>query len=375
MRIDHYRAQTAVLDRAEIRLKRVAIHYTCHIMPSDSARATNAIRPLSLVTSSGERVAQHYAEQLSSPLPIDHVEEIEADIKSMWRNRLCGPRMKARDAKAFVEFFRTIGFTYKYKPYGVKIASPFGYCIFDLKQGQGFSFQIHSKPKLEAFHVLSVKPGGFVFVCSQSEWERDGLTCVQRWTRGDTSTLACPYAWFPFPGDTIVIADCNVVHSAVGCVIEEYANCSTDAVVRLYDQNERKHSDYLPQSHPSVAQLLNAGHAEPPTHSVSRDGSSWRSSQLDEGGPIIDVAHRIQGQRLKLSKDQTFAVAAKTNAVTTLICVRGSLECLLCGVSALMAPGDIVTIPPGWGATLHAGQPATLAVHSVAPGQIFQDWG
>ncbi|MBW3591337.1 MAG: hypothetical protein KY393_05770 [Actinobacteria bacterium] len=250
-------------------------------MPSDSARTTNATLPLRLDTSSGENLAQQYAGQLSSPLPIDQVEKIEADIKSMWRNRLCERRMKAREAKAFVEFFRTIGFTYKYKPYGVKIASPFGYCVFDLKQGQGFSFQIHSKPKLEAFHVLSVKPGGFIFVCSQSEWERDGLPCVQRWARGDTSTLACPYAWLPSPGDTIVIADCNVVHSAVGCVLEEYAHCSTDAVVRLYDQNERKHSDSLPQAHPSVAPLRNAGPADPPAHAVFRAGRSGRRASTE----------------------------------------------------------------------------------------------
>jgi len=41
----------------------------------------------------------------------------------------------------------------------------------------------------------------------------------------------------PSPGDVFVVNDLNIVHTVIGCVLEEFANVSADMVDRLYDQN------------------------------------------------------------------------------------------------------------------------------------------
>jgi hypothetical protein len=41
----------------------------------------------------------------------------------------------------------------------------------------------------------------------------------------------------PQPGDVVVIDRLRVVHSVIGCVLDEFANDSTDLVDRLFDQN------------------------------------------------------------------------------------------------------------------------------------------
>lgn len=322
--------------------------------------------------STGDLLAQHYAAKLSSPLPIEEVEAIECSLKQAWADRLLTSRMRARDACAFVDFFRTVGFTYKYKPYGVKISAPFGYSLFDLNPDQGFSFQVHSQPKLEAFHVLAVKPHGFVFVCSQEEWEAGGRANVEHWATGERP-LRSPYACCPTAGDTIVISDSNVVHSAAGCVLEEYANCSTDAVVRLFDQNERR-SLQLPSKHPYVEDLLQEGHTGLPKYSVTRSHDSWSKFKVGPDAPIIDVPGCVQGRRLKLQEGQTYDIDPKPDCVTSVVAASGALECTVAETAFTAGSGQIVTIPPGWPATLVATQDTTVAMHCVSTSQILQDW-
>jgi hypothetical protein len=44
----------------------------------------------------------------------------------------------------------------------------------------------------------------------------------------------------PTPGDVFVIDKLGVVHTVIGCILEEFATVSTDMVDRLHNQNEGK---------------------------------------------------------------------------------------------------------------------------------------
>lgn len=44
-------------------------------------------------------------------------------------------------------------------------------------------------------------------------------------------------AFRPSPGDVFVISELGVVHTVIGCILEEFATVSTDMVHRLHDQN------------------------------------------------------------------------------------------------------------------------------------------
>jgi len=57
---------------------------------------------------------------------------------------------------------------------------------------------------------------------------------------GESNAAYDPYRFEPRPGDVFVISELGVVHTVVGCVLEEYATVSTDMVERLYDQNAGK---------------------------------------------------------------------------------------------------------------------------------------
>src|ERR1019366_3080482 len=69
----------------------------------------------------------------------------------------------------------------------------------------------------------------------QYEPERFG-----RWLSGSRDQFFDQRAFRPSPGDVFVISELGVVHTVIGCVLEEYATVSTDMVERLHDQNDGK---------------------------------------------------------------------------------------------------------------------------------------
>jgi hypothetical protein len=136
------------------------------------------------------------------------------------------------------EFQKDIGLLCKYKSYAIKCASPLGYSIFLQNEGEGFSFQRHITHKTEVFHILDVKPGGYVFICDFKDWEQ----CYDResfsaWLAGGADERYERFRYRPQPGDVFTISELGVVHTVVGCVLEEFATVSTDMVDRLHDQN------------------------------------------------------------------------------------------------------------------------------------------
>src|SRR5690349_13698794 len=116
---------------------------------------------------------------LARPRPYAEVEDLEGALLSLWRDVLSGSVEDLGELEACSAFFSRIGFLHKYKTYGVKVALPFGYSLFDLHPGRGFSFQVHEEPKLEGFHVLRAKTGAFLYVADLDEWEAEGRAWAQ----------------------------------------------------------------------------------------------------------------------------------------------------------------------------------------------------
>ncbi len=174
---------------------------------------------------------------LRKDLPILSLERIEFLLKRVLGN-LLARSVDGPTARSLARFQRGLGFLMKYKPYGVKAASPLGFSRFLLFPGQGFSFQRHVTHKIEAFHILQTLPGGFVFLCEYEEWER----CYEpaafaSWLAGAADARLERHRVTPKPGDVFLIDRLGLVHTAIGCLLEEFATVSTDMVDRLHDQN------------------------------------------------------------------------------------------------------------------------------------------
>jgi len=195
-----------------------------------------------------ERLAGHglevlpaLAAYLASDLPIAVLEGYEAVWKAVMRRELAG-EVSGEGARTLAAFQRQVGLLLKYKSYAIKASSPLGYSIFLQNPGEGFSFQRHLTHKTEVFHILDVHPGGFVFLCTSDEWRR----CYDRerfaaWLAGDRSDPEYERYRFPArPGDVFVLDRLGIVHTVIGCILEEFATISTDMVDRLHDQNQGK---------------------------------------------------------------------------------------------------------------------------------------
>ena len=176
-------------------------------------------------------------EFLRRDLPIDQTERLEELLKAVLRTAMSRP-MAGADARRIAQFQKELGFILKYKSYAIKAATPVGYSIFLQKEREGFSFQRHVVHKLEVFHILSVKPGGYVFLCDFGDWKRVyEEDSFERWLNGEQNAAYERYKFVPEPGDVFIISELGVVHTVMGCVLEEYATVSTDMVERLHDQN------------------------------------------------------------------------------------------------------------------------------------------
>jgi mannose-6-phosphate isomerase-like protein (cupin superfamily) len=179
--------------------------------------------------------------RLTSDLPIDELERVEAEFKAILEEA-SRSTVSAAEAREIALFQQQVGFLLKYKPYAVKCASPLGYSIFLQNAGEGFSFQRHTEHKVEVFHILEVLPGGYAFMCSFEEWEDVyEAEAFARWLEGASDERYDRFRIDLSPGDVLVIDHLNVVHTILGCVVEEFATVSTDMVDRLHDQNTRAH--------------------------------------------------------------------------------------------------------------------------------------
>jgi mannose-6-phosphate isomerase-like protein (cupin superfamily) len=179
--------------------------------------------------------ASAYLEQ--HDLSIDAVERVEDAVKRTIETLVSAPG-SLETTEALARSMKRIGFLHKLKSYAVKAASPLGYSVFFQRPGEGFSFQRHITHKIEIFHILAAPAGGYAFLCDHDSWKAAyDPDRFQRWLAGAADPTYERFRHLPEPGDLIVIDRLNVVHTVIGCVLEEFATISTDMVDRLYDQN------------------------------------------------------------------------------------------------------------------------------------------
>ena len=153
----------------------------------------------------------------------------------------CTLDLSGENARKIAQFQKNIGFLIKFKSYTVKATIPLGYTIFLHEPKEGFSFQIHKDHKVEVFHILKVMPGGYVFLCTYEDWKKTyDEESFSKWLEGESVPKYDRFKFVPTPGDVIVVNDLNIVHTVIGCILEEFANVSADMVDRLYDQNLAK---------------------------------------------------------------------------------------------------------------------------------------
>jgi hypothetical protein len=177
------------------------------------------------------------ARHLATDAPIEVAERFEAILKSVLAEQLRGG-VTGPAARRVARFQQEAGFLFKYKSYAIKCATPLGYSVFFQRPGEGFSFQRHVTRKTEVFHVVDVQPGGYAFVCAYEDWVRAyDPGSFAAWLAGAPDARYDRFRFDVRPGDVFVIDQLNVVHTVIGCSLEEFATVSTDMVDRLHDQN------------------------------------------------------------------------------------------------------------------------------------------
>lgn len=336
------------------------------IARGNSERALTSVDPLD------PNVALAFTTALAVPRHFDEVERIERASKDLFHEVLSADQ-PADDAlvAAFIEFFYKVGFLFKFKPYGVKIASPFGYSVFDLHDGLGFSFQLHTEPKFEAFHILHARDQSFVYLSSRAEWEAKGHLAAQAWVLNRRS-LASHYAFRPEPGDVVRISSTEVVHSVVGCTLEEFATCSVDAVERLFDQNPRSNVP-LPWKLPRLAAMLRLLHPNHPRRLLSRSDDGWKTLALTDE-PILEVPGQLLGRRVALAPDAAVNIPVPSGWLTVVVPVTNSVRCSVDGRSWFVQPGQLLATPGGREVVVRSDRAGLLSVHSIARALVLRDW-
>lgn len=322
-------------------------------------------------------------ELLREDLPIGQTERLEAILKTVLLNAFQGP-VSGPDARRIAQFQKSLGFILKYKSYAVKAASPLGYSIFLQTAGEGFSFQRHIVHKLEVFHILAVKPGGYVFLCDSGHWNRVYRPeSFARWLAGEPDAAYDPYRFVPRPGDVFVISELRVVHTVIGCVLEEYATVSTDMVERLHDQNSGRP---IPASFNRANSEAALRELEAPPASRIVSGNEDRRFHEISPEPVPG------GERILLCdsfvRAARYRIGPHTETATFEDDRRAaSLRIFACHGSIAMAdrsesgkqprvefgPGDLFLIPPGirYSLTNESGGYLEYSEHLIAPGVAF----
>lgn len=287
---------------------------------------------------------------LRQDLPIVELEKQESVFKQVVRGLV---ETYPNDVDVWMAIAKTqqeIGLLCKYKSYGVKACTPLGYAIFLLNEGEGFSFQNHLDFKVELFHVLRVLPHGYAFIASADEW--NDLYREERfkdWFEGKDIGEYERFRINPIPSDVIKVDTTGIVHTAIGCILEEYANTSTDMVQRLYDQNA---GCKIPEqfSRAFVENYLNT--ISVPDHStlVSIDAAHVREQ--------IDVQEMEYGRKIVLHDTsdflavRTFIAPAKSEQITcgdrylSLYITEGEGELRVADQMIAVKKGDPVLLVP-----------------------------
>ena len=332
-----------------------------------AARALTTTRAAVVLAGDGYSI-ERALEVLATPRPQETVEAVEVALKRHWRSALASG-CDRETARRFSQTFHRLGFLRKYKSYGIKFSSPFGYSIFTLHDGKGFSVQVHQVAKVEAFHFFAVHDTSYAILSSEGDWHASSAEFLSEWSAGVLEDG--PLGFRPAAGDVMVIDDLGVVHAVIGCVLEEYATTSNDAVLRLHDQNLGEEV-VLPERHPDLAEILRPLSLVPRSR-VQRARASWQREPLANTTPlttIVDMADRgLRGFHLALGEGETHGMGIEPDSVTTLVCLQGEVAVQVAGIELMLGPGDSVPIAPGF----DAGVRATKAASRVAVSVVRED--
>jgi len=319
-------------------------------------------------------------EPLTSDMSIESLEQFEASWKSALDKLMAAP-LTGSEARRIAAFQRDIGLLPKYKSYAIKASSPLGYSVFFQEPGQGFSFQQHRHHKVEIFHVLDVTPGAFALICTLDEWnasyERDAFS---RWLEGASNPLYERWRIPLCPGDVICLHKTGIVHSVIGCVLEEFATVSTDMVDRLHDQNEgasipafycRELAQRSLRLIPSPPASQSVSVRDKTRHELARQGFA--------GGDIATIGEvpGLRASRIRLEDKRQSPLQKSEDQAQVLFASRGDVYLLL-GTEAELAhrdppslalpQGAAAMIPPGMSYEITAfGTEVEVSLHSIRP--------
>jgi len=321
---------------------------------------------------------------LTRDLPISQTERLEGLLKAILRAAMSRP-VTGRDARRIAQFQKDVGFLLKYKSYAIKAATPVGYSVFLQREREGFSFQRHVEHKLEVFHILRVKPGGYIFLCDFDEWKRIyRKDLFESWMRGGSNADYERFKFVPEPGDVFIISELGVVHTVMGCVLEEYATVSTDMVERLHDQNEGK----------KIPPEFNRKRAEPELRAVESPASYRLVSGLGkktiepigrervEGGERVILCDSFvraaryliePGKRSAVGYDDRRSALLRMNSGRGSVSIAEESECRGTMPALTFETGDLFLIPPGIRYAVHGdgGDQVSYSEHLIAPEVAF----
>ena len=227
--------------------------------------------------------------------------------------------------------------------------------------------------------------GGFVFLCEFDEWRKMyDQERFNAWLDGEPNEAFSRGCVVPEPGDVFRIDRLNVVHTVLGCTLEEFANASTDMVDRLHDQNARK----------AIPESFTREYCEARLRTLSLPKSS-RIVNVDTGGVVPISAQEIHGGvSMSLSRGAIVAnrylvdsrmetlPQTRRGLVTSLIVTSGSGDVILGDrreMRRLSPPalevtaGDVLLIAPGtWYAIRNTGTDVlAVSEHAVSPTVVF----
>ena len=310
------------------------------------------------LTSQGIDLLPAISDYFRADANIDKTEAVERVLKSILKVLFQGP-LPGSTCRQIALFQNSYRFAYKYKSYAVKAATPLGYSIFLQEAAQGFSFQRHITHKTEVFHILATRPGALVFLCEFEDWQRHyEPQGFQKWICGAKDDFYDQHTFRPRPGDVFIISELGVVHTVMGCILEEFATVSTDMVVRLHDQNlgcpipphftrQYAESEMLGLSVPAESRLV--------------DRRTWKSEPIArircEGGfesvltdSFVRASHREveAGARTELRQCLGVAAIIRVFSGSGTLWVLDDSELWNPEQGAISAAsGDVFLLPPG----------------------------
>lgn len=319
-------------------------------------------------------------EPLTSDMSIESLEQFEAAWKDALGEMMTAP-LTGSEARRIAAFQRDVGLLPKYKSYAIKASSPLGYSVFFQEPGQGFSFQQHRHHKVEIFHVLDVMPGSFALICTLDEWnalyERDSFS---RWLEGSGNPAYEKWRIPLRPGDVLCLQKTGIVHSVIGCILEEFATASTDMVDRLHDQNA---GAPIPESfcRERALQLLRTVPSPEVSQSVSVPGMTRHqlARQGFPGGDLTTIGEvpGLRASRIRLESRRQSPLQKSEDQALVLFASRGDAHLLLGTEAELVRQdppslelprGTAAMIPPGMSYEIAAlGSEVEVSLHSIRP--------